>query len=69
MTAPFDFRKGIDGLKSMCKQKLFNDLFSGIVFAITNKSSWCMTRVAFGYAKKDLAGQNWLGGQLGVVPP
>lgn len=34
---PIDFRKGIDGLKALCKQKLFNDSFSGIVFAFTNR--------------------------------
>lgn len=34
---PVDFRKGIDGLKALCKQKLFNDSFSGIVFAFTNR--------------------------------
>lgn len=34
---PVDFRKGIDGLKALCKQKLFNDPFSGIVFAFTNR--------------------------------
>ena len=31
---PADFRKGIDGLKALCKQKLFNDSFSGIVFCL-----------------------------------
>lgn len=39
---PIDFRKGIDGLKALCMQKLFNDSFSGIVFACTN---WMHTSV------------------------
>jgi transposase len=34
---PVDFRRGIDGLKALCKEKLFNDSFSGIVFAFTNR--------------------------------
>lgn len=34
---PVDFRRGIDGLKALCKQKLCNDPFSGIVFAFTNR--------------------------------
>ena len=34
---PVDFRKGIDGLKALCKQKLFNDPFSGIIFVFTNR--------------------------------
>lgn len=34
---PADFRKGIDGLAQICKQKLGEDPFSGTVFAFTNK--------------------------------
>ncbi len=34
---PIDFRKGIDGLKALCIQKLFNDPFSGTVFCFTNR--------------------------------
>lgn len=34
---PVDFRKGIDGLKALCKQTLFTSPFSGIVFAFTNR--------------------------------
>ena len=34
---PIDFIKSIDALRALCKQKLFNDSFSGIVFAFTNR--------------------------------
>ncbi|WP_083852237.1 IS66 family insertion sequence element accessory protein TnpB [Legionella tunisiensis] len=30
-------RQGIDGLNALCKQRLFNDPFSGMVFAFTNR--------------------------------
>lgn len=33
---PVDFRKGICGLKALCKQRLSYDPFSGIIFAFTN---------------------------------
>ncbi|HDW3102438.1 TPA: IS66 family insertion sequence element accessory protein TnpB [Legionella pneumophila] len=33
---PVDFRKGIDGLKALCRQKLLDDPFSGTVFVFTN---------------------------------
>ena len=39
---PVDFRKGIYGLKALCRQKLFNDSLRGIVFAFTN---WMHTSV------------------------
>jgi len=35
---PVDFRKGIDGLCALCRQKLGTDPFSGILFVFTNKS-------------------------------
>ncbi len=35
---PVDFRKGIDGLAAVCRQKLQNDPFSGALFAFINKS-------------------------------
>ncbi|KTC78751.1 IS66 family insertion sequence element accessory protein TnpB [Legionella cincinnatiensis] len=34
---PVDFRKGIDGLKALCRQKLLDDPFSGTVFVFTNR--------------------------------
>ena len=36
--APVDFRKGIDSLAAVCRQKLQSDPFSGAVFVFTNKS-------------------------------
>ena len=36
--APVDFRKGIDSLVAVCRQKLQSDPFSGAVFVFTNKS-------------------------------
>lgn len=35
---PIDFRQGICGLKAQCQQKLLCDLFSGTLFAFTNRS-------------------------------
>jgi len=35
---PVDFRKGIDSLAAVCRQKLQNDPFSGAMFVFTNKS-------------------------------
>jgi transposase len=34
---PIDFRKGIDGIASICKNQMDIDPFSGIVCAFTNK--------------------------------
>lgn len=34
---PADFRRGIDGLAAICKQKLNLDPLSGIVFAFSNR--------------------------------
>lgn len=35
---PVDFRKGIDGLAAVCRQKLQSDPFSGTLFVFANKS-------------------------------
>ena len=35
---PVDFRKGIDGLCAVCRQKLDSDPFSGTLFVFVNKS-------------------------------
>lgn len=35
---PVDFRKGIDGLAALCRQKLDADPFSGALFVFVNKS-------------------------------
>ncbi len=35
---PVDFRKGIDGLAAVCRQKLQMDPFSGTLFVFANKS-------------------------------
>ncbi|CDZ78744.1 IS66 Orf2 like protein [Legionella massiliensis] len=35
---PVDFRKGIDTLKELCRQKLLDDPFSGTVFVFTNRN-------------------------------
>ena len=34
---PADFRRGIDGLAAVCKQKLALDPFSGAIFAFSNR--------------------------------
>ena len=36
--APVDFRKGIDGLAALCRQKFQMDPFSGAMFVFCNKS-------------------------------
>jgi len=35
---PVDFRKGIDGLKAICRQKLCDNPFNGTVFAFRNRA-------------------------------
>lgn len=35
---PVDFRKGIDSLAALCRQKLQSDPFSGTLFVFVNKS-------------------------------
>jgi hypothetical protein len=35
---PVDFRKGIDGLCAVCRQRLKSEPFSGVVFVFINKS-------------------------------
>ncbi|WP_083803881.1 IS66 family insertion sequence element accessory protein TnpB [Desulfonatronospira thiodismutans] len=34
---PVDFRKGIDGLTKICRQRIKSDPFSGCVFVFCNK--------------------------------
>ena len=62
---PVDFRKGIDGLSSICREKMHIDPFSGYVFVFKNKKStaikvlvydgqgyWlCQKRLSKGYFK------------------
>lgn len=33
-----DFRKGIDGIKALCQQRLLQDPFSGTIFVFTNRA-------------------------------
>lgn len=35
---PVDFRKGIDGLKTICRQKLCNNPFNGTIFAFSKRT-------------------------------
>jgi len=35
---PMDFKKGIDGLKAICRQKLCDTPFNGTVFAFSNRT-------------------------------
>lgn len=44
---PTDFRKGIDGLAHICKQKLNEDPFSGTIFAFTNKRQSAVKLLVF----------------------
>lgn len=44
---PVDFRKGIDGLASICKLKLTSDPFSGTIFAFTNKKQTAVKILVF----------------------
>lgn len=34
---PLDFRKGIDAIAAVCKQKLLSDPMSGVLFVFTNR--------------------------------
>lgn len=42
-----DFRKGIDGLKALCQQKLLCDPFSGTIFAFTNRARTSVKLLVF----------------------
>jgi len=44
---PADFRKGIDSLAALCKQKLKEDPFSGAVFAFTNRKQTAVKLLTF----------------------
>lgn len=37
---PLDFRKGIDGLKAICRQKLCDNPFNEAVFAFSNTANY-----------------------------
>jgi len=44
---PIDFRKGIDGLKALCQQKLLCDPFSGTIFAFANRARTSVKLLVF----------------------
>jgi len=44
---PVDFRKGIDGLAAVCRQKLEADPFSGALFVFLNKSRQALRVLVF----------------------
>jgi transposase len=45
--APADFRKGIDGLASVCRDKLAGDPFSGAVFVFRNRRGTAIKILAY----------------------
>jgi transposase len=46
-THPVDFRKGIDGLAALCRQRLADDPFSGTVFVFRNHRSTAVKLLAY----------------------
>ena len=46
-TQPADFRKGIDGLCALCRQRLAADPFSGSLFVFRNKRRTAIKILAF----------------------
>lgn len=44
---PVDFRKGIDSLAAVCKQKLALDPFGGAIFAFTNRKKIAVKLLLF----------------------
>jgi transposase len=44
---PVDFRKGIDGLASVCKQALRHDPFEGTVFVFRNRRSTAIKALVY----------------------
>ena len=44
---PVDFRKGIDSLAAVCKQKLVLDPFGGAIFAFTNRKKIAVKLLLF----------------------
>lgn len=46
-TQPIDFRKGIDGLVAVCKQKLNQDPLKGAIFLFYNKPRVSLKILAF----------------------
>jgi transposase len=44
---PVDFRKGIDGLAALCRQKLEQDPLSGAVFLFTNRSRTSLNALSY----------------------
>lgn len=44
---PVDFRKGIDGLASVCRERLQEDPFSGRVFVFRNRAGTAVKLLAY----------------------
>jgi transposase len=44
---PVDFRKGIDGLVSVCKNQLQQDPFSGALFVFRNRSATALKLIVY----------------------
>ena len=49
---PVDFRKGIDGLSFICRQKINQNPFSGAVFLFRNKNKNTIKILAYDGQKK-----------------
>ena len=66
-TQPVDFRKGIDGLATACRNKLEQDPFQGAIFVFHNLKKqqfvfWFMTDRDFGFAQNDFRKELFDGG-------
>lgn len=65
---PVDFRKGIDGLVSVCKSQLHEDPFSGAVFVFRNRSHTALKLIVYDGQGFWLCQKRFSRGRLGWWP-
>jgi len=62
---PVDFRKGIDGLVGLCRQKLEADPFSGAMFVFSSRSRKSIKILCYdGYRTFKIMGRSTARGEL-----
>jgi transposase len=61
---PVDFRKGIDGLVAVCRQKLRQDPFSGAVFLFRNRQGTAVKLLVYDGQGYWLCLKRWSQGRL-----
>jgi hypothetical protein len=62
---PVDFRKGIDGLAQLCRQRLQSDPMAGAVFVFSNRRRKALKILCYdGYVNKEIMGRGKSGSAL-----